>query len=431
MAPTRTYTRRGILALVGTGALAGCNSLDRLTDDRRATISSHRLPDLERKATPESAVAPAVPVAIGQRHLNGARDRTTTLLARLPTPLGPEAIPNGYIRGELLNAASEATTHLNEARAATTEFAALRSLRYAREHARYAASGWAFVTEDRSVAELRQRYQDQVARARSVRDDHNYIGDTPIRATLVHARIEEALRQALRDDPVWPSQGETGSLLDVAAWGRAVETTAAHVENTRHLTDQFVAALPAGTESLEPTLSRAARTLLAELQSRRSALRPEPTADEWGPTQRIVDELRREVKASPKELAETAGPASAIVDATGRLAHDRALNRIRSRIDSGEPVQVESGEAIRNLRTTAYNALRTALAESPDSDLARTVVTDAAGRIATADWELARMDGDIRIERLNDVIAGYTLGKVLAAATPSACRTVIETVRNA
>lgn len=431
MALSRDCTRRGALALLATGALAGCSSLDRFTTEQQTTISSHRLPDIDEEAASEMPVAPAVPVDIGQQHLNAARDRTTTLLARLPTPLGPAEIPNGYVRQELLDAAAEATEHLNHARAAKTELSALQSLRNAREHARYAASGWGFVTDDSSVDELRRAYQESVSRARSFRRRHKYIGKVPIRATLVHARIEEAIEQVLREDPLRPSSDGKGALLLVAEWGRAAESTAALVENANHLNDRLVATLPTGAGDIESTLVVAAKTLLADLRARRSELPPEPTADEWGPTQEIVDELRWEIKNGPTRLAETAGPASAIIDATGRLAHDQALNRIQRRIDTGESFRVETGEAIRTLRSEAYTALKTALTRSPNAALARTVLTDAAGRIAMADHELARLEGDIRIEGLSDAITGYTLGKVLAAVTPSACRQVVETVRTA
>jgi len=103
-------TRRGLLALAGVSVLAGCNGLTGLGSENEPTIQAYDLPDIDSETDPEPAVPESVPVAIDADYLDAARNRVTTLLAALPTPLGPEEIPNGYIRMQLADAATDATT---------------------------------------------------------------------------------------------------------------------------------------------------------------------------------------------------------------------------------------------------------------------------------------------------------------------------------
>lgn len=430
MAPADEATRRGFLAVVGATAFAGCGAIENLGDEGRPTIRSHELPDVDPESGPRHLVAPAVPVAIDGAYLGAARDRTTDLLADLPTPLGPDEIPNGYVRERLLDASTDASDALDEARRAATAFASMQELRHAREHARYAASGWQFVDAGRSVASLREERQAAMAAARSMRSSYDHRGDDPVRAALVHARVERALERAT--DSERPRINSDGSaLLTVAEWGEEAESTRALLEDARHLDSQFRASLPSDAGTVEPRLRRAAEALLSTVESRLSTLPPESTADDWDTVQRVVSDLRYEAEDRVGRVADAAGPAAAVVDATGRLAHFDALDRVQNRVESGDRFRVESAADVHQFRQTALDALATALADSSDLGLARTVLTDAADRVWSADWELSRARGETTPEQLSDPVASYVVATALARAAPAAGRRTAEALGSA
>lgn len=421
-------TRRGLLGVAGVSVVGGCSSLDGLASGSESTISAYDLPDVDADSAPEPVVAPSVPVDVDPAHFAGARDRVNSLLAELPTPLGPDDVPNGHVRQRLTDAAATATDGLDEARTARTGLVALQSLRDAREHARYAAAGWAVADRGLSVDPLQREHGRAVTDARSVRNDHEYVGADPVAAALVHARIEDALEWVTDDER--PRTRDGGELLTVAEWGGTAELARAYVDDARHLDDQFTASLPADAGSVEGVLTRAAESLFADIRSRRSTLPPEPTAEDWGLVERTVHELRRQVDDA-RRAADGPGPASAVVDATDRLAKFRAFDRVQERADAGEVVSAESAAAVDEARTTAYDALDAALEESPDSGLARTVVSDVSWRVSHADRDLSRFRGDVSPERLDSVLEDYIVATAVARATPAACRQTVDALETA
>jgi hypothetical protein len=428
MSSGEAVTRRGLLALIGTSTMAGCSGLGRFAGEQRDTIRAYDLPDIDEDAAVEPSVQPSVPVEIAESYLDATRNRTFALLATLPLPLGADEIPNGHIRQDLTDAAADATDRLDDALAADTRFAALRALRWARERARYAAAGWAAVDEGLVAERVRRAHRQSVTEGQSLRESHTYVGTDPVRATLVHARIETALERA-SDEAHIHSSHDGSEILEVAAWGEEAESVRALVADARQLDAQFTASLPTDAGTVEATIRGAAERLLSDIRSRRSDLPPEPTADEWGVEERLVADLRRAATSGPKRIADASGPATAVVDANTRRAYIRAVQRIHSRFDEDGEYQIESAADIRSLRTDAYDALQTALGASPTPDLARTVVTDAAGRIASADWELSRVQGEARLSQFDDTIAGYLAGRALARTTPETCRQTVDALR--
>ena len=421
-------TRRGVLALVGTSVLAGCNGLAELGGGNEPTIRAYDLPDIDPDEYPEPAVPESIPVDIAPDHFDATRNRVTTLLAELPTPLGPEDIPNGYVRQQLSEAATDATTGLDDARDARTELVALESLRRARAETRYAAAGWAVADRNLSVGPLQQEYRQAVSEARSVRETHEYVGTDPVRAALVHARIEDTLERVI--DSRVPSQ-DGNRLLHVAEWGETAESARAHLDDARHLDEQFAASLPADAGTVEETLTGAAETLLADVRSRRSGLPPEPTAEEWDIPERVIGDLLREADGGVTRIADANGPASAVVDANQRLTRFQALDRLQERIDDGELSRPESAEAVREIRSTAYDTLDAALEESPAPELTRTAVTSAAWRVASADWELARYEGEVTVSRLDSTIADYVIATAIGRAAPGVSRQTVGALDSA
>lgn len=421
-------TRRGLLALAGTSVLAGCNGLAGLDGGKNPSIRAYDLPDIDPDEDLEPAVPESVPVAIASDHFDATRNRVTTLLAELPTPLGPEEIPNGYIRKQLSDAATDATAALNDARNARTELVALELLRRARAEARYAAAGWAVADRDLSAGPIQREYSQTVSKAQSVRDAHEYVGTDPVRAALVHARIEGTLERVI--DSRVPSQ-DGNPLLYIAEWGETTESAQAYLDDARHFDEQLRTSLPDDAGTVGETLTEAAEMLLADVRSRRSGLPPEPTAEEWDIPEQVIGDLRREADDGVTRIADANGPASAVIDANRRLTQFQALDRLQERINDGELPRPQSAEAVREIRLTAYDALEVALEESPAPELTRTAVTSAAWRVASTDWELARYEGEVTVSRLDTNIADYVIATAIGRAAPDVSRETVKTLERA
>ena len=419
----RRTTRRGLLAVAGATALAGCTDLSEFGGGNDPTISAYDLREIDPGDDPEPVIPESVPVDIAPAQFDAARNRVTSLLAELPTPLGPEEIPNGHVRRHLLDAATAATNGLDDARDAPTALAALTSLRRARSEARYAAAGWAVADRDLSADPLEQEYEAVVSEAQSARNAHEYVGTDPVRAALVHSRIEELLdRAAESEEP----RGDGSHLLSVAEWGETTESARAHLDDARHLDAQFADSLPANPGSVEATLTEAAETLLADIRSRTSALPPEPTADEWGIPERAIADLRRDAAYGITRLSDAAGPASAVVDANRQRTRFRALARLQERVAAGDVPDPESAEAVREIRGTASDALEAALAESSTPELTRTAITGAAWRVANADWAISQHEGEISPSQLDLDVADYVIATAVGRAAPAVTERTVE-----
>lgn len=424
----RRVSRRGVLALAGASALAGCTGLAELGEGDDPTIHAYDLREIDPGDDPDPVVPESVPVDVASAHFGAAQERVTSLLADLPTPLGPEEIPNGHVRRHLVDAATTATDGLSDARDAPTEWAALTSLQHARSSARYAAAGWAVAERDLSVEPLRAEYEAIVSEAQSARDAREYVGTDPVRAALVHSRIEAMLdRVTARPDP--PS--ESNHLLSVAAWGETTESLRAHLDDARHLDEQFTDSLPADAGTVEGTLTATAETLLADIRSRESKLPPEPTAEEWGISERAIGELRQDVAYGLRRLSDAPGPATAVVDANRQRTRFRALERLQERVDDGDIPDPTTAEGVRDVRNTAIDALRGALAESSVPALTRTAVAGAGWRVANTDWEISRYEGEISVSRFDADVADYVVATAIARAAPGVAERTAEALEAA
>jgi hypothetical protein len=418
-----------VSAAAGTSLLAGCSSLGEVVGGGETTIRAYDLPDIDRDAEFESPVAPAVPVTIQPAHLAGARERAVTLLGELPMPLGADEIPNGHVRQEITDAATGAREAVSDALTAQTRLRALQSLQNAREDARYAAAGWTVadrgLTQTDGIPDLRRElaaeHDRAVSDARETRAAHEHVGADLPRAVTIHARIERLLYAAVESDP--PREGGANSLLAVAEWGAAAERVDGHLADARHLTEQHRASLGDDPPTVEETIRTAGEQLYETLGSRRTDLPSEPTADEWGIRERVLDDLLF-TTGDDTSVADAIGPASAVVDATEQLARFGAVERLQRRVERDGLGRPESAEDVVALRTTAYDALDSALASATVPMLARPVVTEAGWRVIAADRELATLRGDVSVSRLDDAVADYVLATTLARATPAAVQTV-------
>ncbi|GCF15189.1 hypothetical protein Harman_31240 [Haloarcula mannanilytica] len=419
-------TRRGVLAVAGAGAIAGCSSLNSLGGSDTPTIDSYDLPDIQRDDEREPPVPPTVPVEIAAEHFDTVRERVRSLLATLPTTLGADEIPNGHIRQRLTDAASDASDGLDSARTARTGLVALRSLRRARERARYAAAGWGVADRGLAAAKLRTEYARTVSAARSARQDHEYLGTDPVRAALVHARIEARLERAGKTE-ITPS--EDSALLSVAEWGETAESAQAYLSDARHMQTQFTASLPADAGMVTPELTDAAETLLADVRDRQAKLPPEPTADDRTPERIVSADIRRDAESGVSRISDAIGPANAVIDAHNRLARFQALEHIQKRREAGELTRPVDAKSVCNIRRTAYDVLTGTLESSSHPELVRTVLVDASYQVMAADRELTHHRGEIPAAHLDSSIAGYWHATALARAAPVAADQTVSVLR--
>lgn len=421
----RSSTRRGFLTVTGATLLAGCSGLDQFSDDSDEMISSHRLPDVVKNGESEPIVVDTVPVNIERDRLTETVQRVSTLLGTLPIPFGPEDIPNGYVRRQLVNAANDASAHIEDARTASNRLQAFQSLRQARENARYAATGWAFVESNLTEETVQAEYQQAVSKAQSFQADHKYIGRDPITAALVHARIERNLDNALTEQSP-PSYRNSGPLLTVAEWGEQAESTAALVADSRYLYDRFTSSLPTAAGTVEATLRTAVETVLSDLRNRREELPAEPTEDNRELVWRLRYRLHDAAESSIDHISQTNSPASALLTATAGLMNFLAYDRLRKRIDDGEEFSVEDASAVREHRSQALEAIRTALEQSPRPALTRSLLADEATTIAFADEELSRYRGDVRLAQLSDPVRRYIGATMRARSVPTANQQMLD-----
>jgi len=420
-------TRRGVLAMAGAGVVSGCSGLDGLGGSDDATIDAYNLPERQRDDERESPVPPSVSVDIAASHVEAARERVRSLLATLPTPFGPDEIPNGHIRKRLTDSASDASDGLDDARTARTGLMALRSLRRARERARYAAAGWGFVDRGLTATELRDKHEQTVSAAMTAQQDHEYVGTDPVRAALVHARIERQLERASEMD-VTPR--EESALLSVAEWGETAESAQAYLSDARHMQTQFAASLPVDAGKVGRTLTDAAETLLGDVRNRQADLPPESTADDRTPGQMVFNDLRWRAESGISRRSDAIGPASAVIDANSRLARFRALDRIQTRREAGELTRPTDAATVRSTRQTAFDALKAALESGSHPELVRTVVVDAAHQVMAADRELTHHRGEISASNIDSSIAGYWHATALARAAPAAAQQTVSALES-
>jgi|AntRauTorcE11897_2_1112592.scaffolds.fasta_scaffold04870_2 hypothetical protein len=418
-------TRRGLLTAAGATLLAGCSGLDGSSDDESDPISALRLQDIVPADESEPVVADSRPVAIEQARLAASTRRVSELVDKLPVPFGPESVPNGYVRQQLTDAATDATDNVAAARAAGSRLVALDRIRRARADARFAAAGWAFVDSGVTEAELQADHREIVGEAQSARDDIEYLGTDPVAAALVYGLTETYLDSVLGDRRQSPNR-ESSQLLTVAEWGEDVESVRAHVDDAQYLSDQYQSSLPDDAVSVEALLSAAVDALTDDLRSRRDDLPPEPTDDDNHLLWRLRYDLRDNAAYSVDRVTDAPGPASGLLAATEGLTDQLAHDRLQTMIDDGETFGVTEAADVRDRRTQAVKAIRTALEASPRPALARPILADAARSVSFADERLADYDGDIRPERLADQLFEYISATLRARSVATACQQTLN-----
>lgn len=407
-------------------SLAGCGSIPNTEQKARGSVSSVRLPDVTQDGEPAQVIVDGLPLRIETRYLKAGAERTVELLDRLPIPLSATDIPNGYIRHELTEAAADAASAVESARGAKSRLSALESLRQARSEAGYAATGWAVADEGRELDAVRTAWQEVRTDADRFWAEHEYVGEDPVRAVLVHAQIERRLDRVRNRSGHPRSEGGPNSLLAIAAWGERTEWARADVDDTRYFDRRLRDSLPDESEDLEEMLRAVAQDIFGELRKRRASLPTDSTGQDREMDWRLRDGLLSEAKRQPLRVSETPGPASAVIDAIDGLTVLKAYDRLGDRIESEEQFRVETIEDVREARSTAVAALETALDDSPRPELARPVLADVARTVVAADHEIGHYSGDVQFDQLDSTVRRYTIATVKARSVPKSTQRVLE-----
>lgn len=438
---TPATTRRSVLALVGSAAVAGCTSLP-IGDQRDTTeLDGVRLRKLASRA--EALPSQTRPVEITAAYLDSGETRARELLDEVPSPLTEAEIPNGVIRERVVDTRESATTALERAATATSPYQRLVELEHARGDARFVAATWAAVgdrlTRDDVVAEasgLRQAIDD-------FRERWEYVGSDPVRSVVVHETLEARVRSAtsgvenLRD-------GRThhpGDVLDVGELAEEAERARTNVADAGHVYEQYTDSLDDSRE-LAATFS-AARDTLVEAVRERTRDRFGTSSDPSDPTslvERDVDgtpaasvlrELSRDLQFVDWGDESVEWVANDVLRAHEHLVRHRALDAVVTRIEEGDDFTVERVADVEAGRNDAVEAVSTTLSGSDVSALTRNLVPEVARRVEFADGRLADLEDTVRASWLDEVVAEYVVVSTMVEATPSVSGRVGDALRSA
>jgi hypothetical protein len=438
-------TRRGVLALAATTALAGCNALD--SDLLDGDIRSTDPPTLDPAAlrTVASADPPSVPrtapVEIPDSYVETGVARARDLLGSVPAPLDTEAVPNAAVRRGLLQRREDAEESLAVVGDAASPLEATTDLHHARESARAVAAAWRAIDGDLTVETVRASGDESWAALNRFRYRWDYLGTDPVAALVVHGVVEERLRLATlsveravgrgrttRDDAL--AVGERASHLEAAR--AALDDAALVYEPLRNSGD---------ARSLRSGFVRAVDGLEAVVRNRRRRL---PDGDPETPSSYVagdvaetpvgyaIGELARELSFS-SELREHGADtyAAALLAGHGKLTRLRAFESLRERVADDEHVAVESAADVRTLRQRAVEAVTSAREREAHPHLNRRELSTAAGLLRYADERLGdlRADETVDADSIARELGHYVRAAAVARAVPKASEDVATLVR--
>lgn len=435
-------TRRGVLALVGTAATAGCSEI-------RAGVSGDRSTRIDgadvRSATEGDvpAVPRTVPVGIEGSYLEGRADRARRLLSGVPTPLDREEVPNGAIREELAAMHQGAREALAAAGDAGSPYEAMESLRSARGHAGALDAAWRAIDADLTREALLGDAEAIRRDVRNFRDGWRYAGTDPIRAVLVSAPVEEAVRRAMARASVDAAElrTEEENPVTVGELGGDLERARALLDDGTYLRDRYLDSL-ADAPGLGSTLRSAAGSLVSAARERRRGL---PEYDPDDPSASVG----RDVEETPaawalRDLYDRATYlgrigdersdgrlATAVLLAGERLADLRAFESLHGRVAGGETFAVDGASDVESIRSAAVRAVEAALADAGHPRLARRALADPAAMIRFADRELRDVRDEVEARWIAREVGEYVTAAATARGVPRATERVAAALEGA
>jgi hypothetical protein len=431
-------TRRGALALLGVGALAGCSGVNPLSSDADE-------PELDAAAL-RAAVADGapslprrLPVGVGTAHLDATERRARGLIDAVPARLGPDEIPNGAIRDRVRNARERARGSLSTATEAPTPFERLAAFADARADARFAAAAWRAIDEGVTRDDLRDEAEAVRADRRALRDRWRYVGSDPVEATVVHAAIEDRVETARGDVATGgPNRYRPGNPLGVGDVAEEVERARAAVDDAAHLYDRLTASLDDPVD-LRPRLTDARRRLHEAFEDEQAALSSVDRREPWRvegvdvegtPAAEALEELFAPIDPADDDDGWADGmPAEALTWAHASFVSLRAFRSLRERVREGETFAVESAADVADVRTAAVDALRAAEDSPVEPSLTRHSTADLADQLAWVDGELLDASEGVPVSWVRNDVATYLTIEARARATPPASRRVAAALR--
>lgn len=424
-------TRRGVLALVGTTAFAGCSGIPSgILEEQPATLDGTELRALAERdapAIPERAV-----VDIEGAVLDARRDHVRELLSGVPTPFSSREIPNGAIREELASMHERALDALDAADSAGSPYETLTSLRDARSRAGALNAAWRAIDAGLTREALLEDAAVVRREGRAFDERWRYVGDDPVRAVLIADRLERGVERAIAVASVDREElaAEQENPVTVGELGGDIERGRALLDDGAYLYDRYTASVT-GATALESTIRSAARAAVDTVETRQRDL---PAFDPGDP----AATFGRDIEETPAawalrdlygHVSNTRGidharsndqPAHVVLQAQEQLARIRAFTALYERIDDGERFAIEAASDVEALRSTAVAAVMAARSAAPDPRLARRLLADLAGGIRYTDREFADLRDEIEAAWIARDVSFYVTTAAIARAIPDA-----------
>jgi hypothetical protein len=442
-------SRRGALALLGAGALAGCSGANPLSPSEETDLDAATLRTAVAGAPP--SVPDRLPVGIGSAHLAAAGRRARTLLDAVPADLGPDEVPNGAIREEIQGARDAAADDLSRAAEAPTPFERLSALVGARGDARFAAAAWRAIDAGLTREDVADEATAVRERRRALRDRWSYLGGDPVDATLVHAAIEDRLDTAGRIADLGSSRHyREDNPLGVGEAAEDVERARVAVDDAAHIYDRQTTAVDDPTE-LRPRLLAAVESLREAFDAERSALDLEkPDADSprpWDPdgvdlsgtpVGEALEGLYRRIRPDEgRDRTVGSTVARSVLHRHEAFVSLWAFESLRDRVadrggeGGGGAFAVASADDVAAIRADAVAALRAADEEPRVPALTRSALVGLTRQVARVDADIADLDRDrdVPARALFHEVSTYLAVGARARAVPRASERVAEALR--
>lgn len=431
-----SMNRRAVLAALASTPLAGCGGVLRdVTGRSRPTLDGTAIRAAVRGDAP--TVPERVPVDIEDRYVAAGADRVRALLDPVPMPLGPRQIPNGAIRERLAAAHDRAKDQLTAAEDAASLYEAIRSIRHARSEAAELNAGWRAIDDGltrEGLLDEAEAINDDVA---AFEASWSYLGADPVRATLVHRRIEFDVDRAAAESSVGPASldREQESPVSVGDLGGDLERARALLDDVTYLFGRFTASLDDPVD-LQEEIRAAADTLRETVLSRVDSLPAFADTDPSASFDRDIEDTP--VAWALRELHDDASytgwenrrgapdhPARTVLVAETKLAELRAFAALHERVADGSPVGLDSASTVASHRSAAIAAIESARASPPHPGLVNHGLTDPAMWIRAADRDLADVDDDVPPGTIAWDVGFYLAAAAVARAVPAAVADVV------
>jgi len=439
----RRLDRRRFLAASGaTGLvlLAGCTDRIPIIGDSRQMLDGDALSAIADEEPP--TVPETLPVDIEASFIEQHRTAAQSNLDAVPAPFDEEEIPNGVIRERLNDDYGYARESLQQADAAQTPYSRLGHTTHARATSRQLQAAWRAIESDLTRSDLEAAIPEISDEVDALASRWAYVGDGPVRATVVHTEIEEELRGARNWLTIRPEEFARieGRPLELGQVASDLEQARVSVAVASYLFDRFRGSLGDGTDQ-RSRFERARRELRERLQREAESLPREDIDDPTEFVDRDVDET-----AGIRALAELARDARRRVDDMGgsddgprlatelllasrALAHLQAYQSLRERIENGDDVAIDDVEDVRALRSDAVAVIEEAREAEQGQLLVRATLPRFANEIRWTDDRFADLSGSVSAESVTFDAVEYVVVAELCRALPSASADVATVLR--